>query len=569
MSQDKTLSGGSIVLRVAGAVALVLLAGGLGGLLGRCSAPNILPQQVAEVETETPSGDEAAEPHAALPIVPSQPPPLYLYLGIGPESVWEAIEEEVAHAVTVGLHRYIVPAPLFWDEDDTADSLAHLKRILSLDPEAEFMLQLRFNPPEVWFDTYPDARMEGVAGDIALPTPTSVEWLDASRQAFDQLHGRLQSDGLHTAVSGYVLQGLRQGRWQGGASLDSSAGNTAGFREWLRRNYADDKGLQKAWHRDDATLDGALPPEPSPSEEPVSAFLRLKEDAPMIDYARYRATSVAEAIGALASHVRNTAGESPRIWATYGYSFEMAESSNGHLAMGVLLDSDLDGFVAPVSLTSRGIGGTGGYMGPVHSAMAHGKSWIIVDDTRTGIEWNTETGQVDQMRGLRPEDVHNVQRRNFALAAVNGLSLAWSDPLGRGTLCSDAQWTVIGGLLQIYRNHVDYPGSRLEIARQTYPEDAPLLEDPTLLVVVDEAAQFLCNDAAGLASLLAHNRDEILRTGVSTEFCLLDDLLDNRTPQADIYLFLNAYSLPSEKREQLHQRFAEENAPAIWVYAPG
>lgn len=569
MSQDKTLTTNGILLRIAGAMGLIVLAAVLGGILGRLTAPHYLPKPVAEAPGIATDSEEPAPSDEPEAVIPALEPPVYLHLGITEESVWEAIEQEVAYGAAAGLHRYIVPVPLSWSEDtELIDAVSRLERILATDPEATFILDVDCNPPATWFEEHPDTLMEGVAGELALPTPASEVWRDAAREALESLHTRLQQADLGNALAGYLLSGLEGGQWQGGSALDTSTANVAAYRAWLARHYPDDGALQKAWRDDAAKLESVTPTVPAPAETP-SAFLDVRDDAAAIDYRRFRAESVADAIAALASHLRATVGGNVSLWARYGYTFEMGESATGHLALMALLDSDLDGFVAPVSLANRGIGGTGGYMGPIHSAMQHEKQWIVIDDTRTGFAWNNETGQIDQLRGLRPEDVYNVQRRNFALAAINGLGIAWSDPGGRGALCNEPQWNLFDGLLNTYREHVAYPGSRLEIARQTYPEDAPRPMDPTLLVVVDEASQLLTRDEAGLAPLLTHNRDEILRAGVTTEFCLLEDLLDNRSSQARVYLFLNVYSLPSAQRDLLHARFAEEEATAIWVYAPG
>jgi len=557
-----------MALRFLGAVLIVIGAGVFGGLLGRVTAPNLIPKQAAMQDADTDGEGADTLEGASEPALTVLEPPLYVHLGIDGESIWEVVEQEVAYAAATGLHRYILPATLAWG-GPSEGALANLERIHALDPEAEFLLQLTFNPPPAWFEQNPDARMTGVAGDLPLPTPASETWRQAARDAFDQLYGQLQAKGLAPHVSGYVLQGLRQGRWQGGESTDMATDNIIGFRQWLQRHYEDDGALRKAWKEDSATRESANPPDPPPANDPEPAFLRLGEDGLRIDYARYRAHAVADAIGALASHVRGKASGSATIWANYGFTFEMAEGSGGHLALGALLDSDLDGFIAPVSLANRGLGGSGGYMGPVHSALAHGKQWIIVDDTRTAIAWNDETGGIDEIRGLRPEDVYNVQRRNFALAALQGLGLAWSDPQGRGALCSEAQWALFSELKAIYRDHVAYPGSRLAMANQTYSEGGIAAAGPTLLVVADEESQFLTNDGAGLAPLMARNRDEILKAGVTTAFCLLDDVIDNRSPEADVYIFLNAYSLPSAKRRALHERLAAEAATAIWVYAAG
>lgn len=593
MSQDRELNRFALLLRILGAAAIVVVAGLLGMLLGRVTAPDLLPpappaEVVAEAEgTETP-------PVPVEAVTPLETPPILLQLGIGPETQWDIIEAEAAYAAGIGVHRYMTPATLPWNEGEASAAVDTLKRLLAVDPEATFVLQVDFNPPATWFDAHADDRMVGTVGEVPLPSPASVPWLEASRAAFDRLRQALIQAELEDVVSGYALHGLLAGAWQRGPSADTSAANIAGFRAWLALNYADDAALQKAWKNPAATLATVeIPVETEVADSP-DIFHALDTEQHFVDYHRYAATSVADAIGALATHIRSTAGAAPEIWANYGHTFEKARSSDGHLALIALLDSDVDGFIAPVSMLNRGIGATGGFMGPVDSAKAHGKTWMLIDDTRTGIAWNKETGQIEQIRGLRAEDVHDVQRRNFALAAMHGLTLVWSDPGGEGFLHDDEQWKVFGQLFEIYQKNViagalaesvEVPAPAGEeeaapeevAAEETTPEGelVPIpvpggeVVHPTILTLVDEESQFLTKDSTGFDATLLANRDAILQSGASAEFCLLDDLLDERISPAPVYVFLNAYHLSAAEVKKLHERFAAERATAIWIYAPG
>ena len=599
MSQDKELTRFAIALRIAGAAAIVVVAGLLGLVAGRLSAPDLLPAPLPEAAEKMAEGGETGVTVPGEAPAPLETPPIFLQLGIGPDALWDVIEAEAAYASGIGLHRFMIPAVLPWNDGEaTTSTLDAMKRLLAIDSEAEFVLQVDFNPPATWFDTHGDDRMAGTVGDVPLPSPASTPWLEASRAAFDRLRQALIQAELESSVSGYTLQGLLNGGWQRGPSADTSAANLAGFRAWLARTYADDAALQKAWKNPQAALAAAeIPVEPEGVESP-DIFHALDTEQHVVDYHRFAADSVADAIGALAAYIRGTAGAVPEIWANYGHTFEKARSSDGHLALIALLDSDVDGFVSPVSMLNRGIGATGGYMGPVDSAKAHGKTWIIVDDTRTGIAWNKETGQIEQIRGLRAEDVHDVQRRNFALAAMHGLTLVWSDPGGEGFFHDDEQWKVFGQLFDVYQKNI-LAGSAAEVAEAPAPageEEAATVEGapeasvpvepvdgevvplpvpggevvhPTIVALIDEESQFLTRDTTGFDATVMANRDAILQSGASAEFYLLDDLLDERISPAPVYVFLNAYHLSAAEVKKLHQRFAAERATAIWIYAPG
>ncbi|MBX3178202.1 MAG: hypothetical protein KF886_12630 [Candidatus Hydrogenedentes bacterium] len=563
MSRETNLSQYAVALRVLGAVAIIVLAGVAGMFFGRVTAPNLLPSGTGSpvsggagpADPAIPTPVQTAE---AQPELPPDPPPILLHLGIGADSPWSVIEAEAAYAAGIGLHRYMVPARLAWDENVGQTGVNDMiERIVGVDPAASFVLQLDLNPPSAWFESHPEARMGGVLGDAPYPSPASPAWLDGARTAIDRLRAELETGGEAARVSGFALYGLLSGAWQRGPEPDASEVNAEAFRAWLARAYADDAALAKAWGVDGATRAEAPIPE-NPVAAPPAVFYALGANRPVMDYRRFAAESVADAIGAIAGHIRESAGNAVSIWANYGHTFERGGPADGHLALTALLDSDVDGFISPVSLVNRGIGGTGGFLGAADSARAHGKSWILVDDTRTGVAWNPETGQVEQMRGLRAEDVHQVQRRNFSLAALRGMTLVWSDPEGEGFLHDDRQWEVFGRLYEIYRDIGSTPG-----------EPPAALPSPTVQVVVDERSQFLLRPEAGVEAHLHANRDALLQSGASVAFNLLDDVLDGRTMPAPVYVFLNAYQLAAADVKRLHARFAEEKATAIWVYAPG
>lgn len=102
------------------------------------------------------------------------------------------------------------------------------------------------------------------------------------------------------------------------------------------------------------------------------------------------------------------------------------------------------------------------------------------------------------------------------------------------------------------------------------PPLQPVVYGTGMVVVVDEVSRFYQQCGQPINDiLLHHNRDASMRAGVPTHFALLQDVLEGRTPLSPVYLFLNSFYLPQDQREVLHERLANEQACAIWVYAPG
>jgi hypothetical protein len=91
-----------------------------------------------------------------------------------------------------------------------------------------------------------------------------------------------------------------------------------------------------------------------------------------------------------------------------------------------------------------------------------------------------------------------------------------------------------------------------------------------LVIVVDEESRFYTHPQPTMDRLLlSQARDALLRVGVQSRICLLQDMLDGYAPEAPVYAFLNLVHLDAESRDRLHERLAAEGAAAIWHYAPG
>ena len=140
------------------------------------------------------------------------------------------------------------------------------------------------------------------------------------------------------------------------------------FRAWLSERY-DDEALQAAWADEAITLASASVPDKPASSGTEAVFFELPAERPCADYLEFLSDLTAghDCADSRACQRQGRAG-CPRAGAPYGYSFEVPANDAGHLALRTLMDSCVDGFVSPMSYTNRGVGGTGGFMGPVDSA---------------------------------------------------------------------------------------------------------------------------------------------------------------------------------------------------------
>jgi hypothetical protein len=592
------------LLLVAGVLGISALAG---LLLGEWSVPDFTPATPGGSPPTSASGPRGSKTEPDSYINPDAPP---IFFHVGGDACGALAREEIALAAAAGLHQYMISVPAPWNGAAAlADILSDIQCVVEADPEAAILLSVNLNVPEVWLNAHPDHRMALAGQGQPYACVASTVWLDYARESLGTLLSGIAAGTLSKRVLGYAVSALAEGRWRH-EGFDTCPANLRGFQAWLRNRYVDDGALRGAWGDAQVTFETvAIPAKPDPAN-PLRVFLELPAQQPVIDFLHYASDSTADAIAALASDIRGKTSAQTLILAPYGFSFELLNNDAGHFSLGAILDSDVDAFISPVSYSDRGLGGCGGMMGPVNSAQYHGRQWFLLDDTRTGVARDPALGTVTRLKGIHPEDIYNVQRRNFSAALVHGLGLAWSDPEGNGWLHDQDQWSQFKEMIEIYSM------SREEAQNALLPEDLPptpesdlppqenavpepAADDPGnlaaedepgytpappevdftepppeyatgLMVVVDEISRFYQQCDAPINELLLHQgRDAALRAGVATQFCLLQDLLDELAPPAPVYLFLNAFHLTQRDRERLHERLARDQACALWVYAPG
>lgn len=554
-----------IFVRVAAAIAFIILAGAFGTWLGartNRTPPGLPPPKPAGTPADAPLESDAVEP-------PKPVAPLYFYGSIQPGSDIEAVAGEVKLAAAAGIHTHILRMQFPWPDlgQDVNAALYPLDRIEQEDPEASIILGISLNPPAAWFDLHPGAAVSAAEGKKPYPSLASEEWMDACRNALTALIDQIENSGRGAKVTGLLIGALEEDRWFLAGDHDRSAANTQGFRAWLRAAYSDDGALRTAWGSDNASIDTAeIPPKPGTADK-TNVFFAYPAEQNQIDYLRYVSENTADLISNIAGHIHQTSQSYLKLYVPYGHSFEMTSNGAGHCALGLLLDGEIDGFVSPVSYEDRGLGGAGGFMGPVNSAAFHARQWVIVDDTRTGISRNADTGAVERIEGLRTEDVMRVQKRNYASILTQGLGLAWADDQGSGALYEPRIWEMVSRMREVYEATWSAPGAPRPGDFIQYPTPQKRV---TLMVVVDEASRFYQRcDTALNESLLLRARDSALRVGVPTQFCLLQDVLDGYAAPASVYMFLNAFRLNPEDREHLHNIMIANGAAAVWLYAPG
>lgn len=662
MSNVEPVNTKRLLFRVLVALLLVVVAGGLGLWVGRLSVPDDLPEFKG-----IPGGPRATnKPARVKPEELATPlPPLYFYAGASATENAQVVLDEIRLAAGAGVDQVILPWTLDWDNgSDLAGVRALLERVVEANPRARVLLHLKLDPTRAWAEARPTEVLKTPADAPVAAAPYSGLWRDEAARRAGALARALQSEKLGPHLKGYLLSALKDGRWELPEGVGPAACEVQAFRMWLKHLYPENEALRRAWGDENVSIDLVdVPAEPKDVPE-AQVFLALPAQQRVADHRRFLSESTADSIAAVMAAIK-TSAQGAKVYAMYGHTFDASDGAEGTLGMGRLLYGDLDGFAGPVSAGDRGIGAAGGLSGPAFSAALHQKAWIIIDDTRTGVGRDSATGQIARLPGIRAEDVYNVQRRNFSLALVHGLGLAWSDPQGEGWLHEPEQWQEFERMQEIYADlyppqkadpaSEDAKGSRAAsseaeslvmlakaekkksstpakakapekkpapkpaepapkpalakeatpptgelpaatnpppVADTPAPNDAPAAEqqpppaeqpqvEPVpvgppnnfkigLAVVIDEGAvDYLAARARVRDRITMPARDAAMRSGAAVRSCLLQDVLDDVAPPAQVYLFVNAFRLTDDERTRLHARLAREQACAIWCYAPG
>lgn len=534
------------------ALALVLAGACVGYWLGKYSVPVQDIPGIPKSAAKEPAPPEHNDPG---------PPPLYFLMSVPAGDASTAVAGEIAMAAEAGIHQYVLTVSLPWQGDMNAFTGA-LNLLTKTDPQARVMFNVRLDPPDTWLGAHPgDVAIIGdkTAGVVCIASRT---WQEEAGAALDALISAISTALTPERVAGYLLGALEGGLWRRETNgYDVSSANIEGFRRWLHARYKDDGALREAWADPNVILDSAAIPDEPPSGP--GGFLNLPEQRRVVDFLTYTSDATADAIRSFTTIAKQRLGETTPVLATYGYSYEFTSNTTGHFALAKLMDTPLDGFASPISHVDRGLGGIGGPMAPVDSALFHGKQWFLIDDTRTGIARDSSTGELAPPKNVRMEDIYSVQQRNFAAALTHGLGLFWSDPAGDGWLHDKDMWTHFADFSRIYRE--------MNLWRMTDGAETPRYPNaPTLAVVVDETSRFYQRNEEPLNQLLLNQvRDAALRLAVPVQFYLLRDVLNEMVPPVPAYLFLNTFVLTADERRQLHGLLARSRAAAIWLYAPG
>lgn len=570
----------------------------LGSLIGKYSLQDLLtkPLPPGPLETEELNGlQEDKEGKSQF------------YLYVGGEPCNEIAQKEFQYANDAGITNFIAEVPFPWrGSDDLPELFQILQCMNDIVPHGKYWIFVDLNPPEDWFQGKKSVNIV-VNGEVQpFASFHTLTWKKSIEEGLSMLVNGLQSSKVGEQVSGFIL-GFLKNRWWIAPGLDESEYALINFNKWVQNHYPSAEERVQLFGADN--LEPSFILENLQREvNTTSNFLNYTENNFLINYRIFHNESLADSIGFCAMTLRQLLNDKKKnIFIPYGLNMETAEVGTGQFSLGTLLESDVDGFILPISYVNRGLGEAGGPSGTIESISLHGKEVLLLDDTRTGVSFDASSQQIVRVKGVRSENIYDVQKRNLGTALVHNASLIWSDPEGKGWLLDTEQWDLFKQMMQVYtqvlaqsaassflrlqprtlqrlpNENITTEGSslpRLQVGK--YNTEEIQTELPTMIptenifweplaMIIDEKAMHLLSPKG--IELFSKNiinvRDQLLKVGLPVEFYIMQDLLDERIPKKLIYFIFNLYP-PSESEVQtLHHIFETDKSIVFWYYAPG
>jgi len=485
-------------------------------------------------------------------------PPIGFFGNCSDERRSEIVFEEIRLAAEAGVHIHSLLVELEVNSgavDHAVSFAAYLiAQVVRIDPEAQVLMRVVFVTPRGWEKEFPDAKYMGLGGQVAEPSLCDKKYWTVAKECLESFVRQIRKLDLRDNILGVHLE---RGEWfvpvDGG--YDDSPSARAMFKDWIRTRYSEDEvALRASWFDGGVNFDNVQIPPYQPEGAEGDRFVRSsRKQRRYVDYHLFLSDATVERIAELAYAAKQASGGYFLVGASYGYTFEWAHPSSGHLALGKLLRTpEVDFIAGPPSYKNREPGGTAPFPSAIDSFALNGKLYISEEDFKTAIGAGTEPDEFNPVIRT-PQALESIHWRGAGAALSHASGISWMDLWGNGWLKTTTIW-----------DRASQIRSAL-IARMAAP-----LTDPDVAVFVDERALAYLVDPNAFRLLIQNAREAVMRSGLSVGFFLLSDLAHReRFPESKLYLFLNAWDIRPELRSAIKERLHRDNKVLFWLYSAG
>ena len=496
--------------------------------------------------------------------------------------VYASRPEWIDAAIRGGFDNYalVIDFLEFWkgpEEFDFTNLDRKVEQLLSMKPDAVFMLQIGCYMPDWWLEHNPDDVTVRENGKPRHPTQerqalASKKWLRDSRVPLKALVDHVRNSSWGDRVWGANVAENTNWEWfwwtgRGEKFYVSgySPADYASFRSFLRKKYATDAELAGAWGQPGVTFDTAkMPTLLYQLRGTVGALLDAEKDRSLIDWFEFRNQVIAEAVIDLCKSLKEFSDGKWLTGAYYGYYVNQCTNvgshsihSAGHNGFWEAANSPYVDYIrAPSIYRLRRLGLPEGNQAPQDTFLLHGKVVYIECDMRTFAKEDPRNSDMRISRPATAEQTLAEMDRMFGMMCATGCSYYWYD-------------ITYGAYLHPVLTE------QLKKQREIYSSLPPVkgFTPVEIAVAGDRDSVYYTKHNNTTDSLLPAIAvplvEEFPRIGAPFRMLSNADLLEEKTPEHRFYVMYTSFMLSSEQRAALLKRFEKERASVLWIYAPG
>ena len=463
----------------------------------------------------------------------------------------------------------------YWRQDGSVQLTfqdAEIRKLLALNPRANFMPRLFTTAPAWWVESHPEEVCRfGSGRQLKQPRESfaSRKWLqeggDAYRQAVRQLldadYGK-QLLGIHVTNGPWGENFFWDAYWGSKPTpeaSDVSEPMRQRFIRYLQDKYGNDvRKLRAAWN--DAALEFAavqVPDAAARMRMTAGAWRDPAQSRAVIDYFECHNRAAVEMIDHFCRIVKEESDNSLVTMAFYGYTQdENWPIESDHRGISQLLRSKhLDMLSAPHTYRRRGLGEDGEMRQYLASAALHGKLFIDEGDDQTYLEKRKPkpdkrcvVDTVEQSQSLLYREFGNTVTHGVGLWYMDLQGGWFRDPVLVDTVGRMKKWADVAMNHSRKRNAqvavISAPESEFYLGYRQTPH----------------------NEIAD--SLYHHQMAAFYRAGAPFDWYLIDDLAAIRDKGYKVFVFLDCFYLTDQQRKVV-ESLRTNNRTLLWFYAPG
>ncbi|NMA44181.1 MAG: hypothetical protein GX946_12505 [Oligosphaeraceae bacterium] len=525
---------------------------------------------------ETPDARIKRDPHGVPTLmINGQPyPSIFSARGV------RQLTQHAAQFNSAHLHLYHVyhtpnwPAP---GQHNFAQMDAIAENILSGDPKALFIvkLQLRDGKPIWYLPKYPEDAVEfdngAKANHISL---ASWRWKEMVGEYLRDFIRHIADSPYADHVIGYFPDEGEEGQWMHywsggnpaspGTLSDYSPAMLDYFRQWLKKNYASEEALRKAWGEPEVTFETATIPTREERIDGEMGLRSLPRNRKAADFGWALGDVVSEGIEYYAKIVKEVSGGKALTGGLYGHLMDLGGGflgeQVGYARQKLPVETPyIDYYLGPMSYSHRfrDVGYPGGYDMPSPGTLElHNKIWINENDLRSHLEF-----PAGYAYSVRTPALFSQQLAREFVKALCGRAGYYYYPLGE----SGMGWFDDPETIDTIRELSSLGEATITGDRRSVSEIAAFFDDDAQCRLRQTAGR----EVTSLNGNAIMQREALFRIGAPVDEFLQFDISNPKLRSYKFYVFLNPYFLKEDQIAAIQKIAERPGVNILFIFTPG